>query len=247
MNSNIIAENKFDSAEPLNFKIMMSAQNLSTLQAIMDVGVRDHVVNSCPHKPCFEEIRFIDGVMGMAQYANIDRLFELEEWSEEHDNGDLNFLPPSDNDLQAMSDDYGDDVRMRGLYDFMYTYEQGETSIYHIEESDDITNQIYLYKVFKEFYLRWSPPFFKKFCLCIEFWCDKQWDIWNNDPDLNEKYENLPDPSEIVATLIWDKVYLWFINLPEFCTDEFCPDGPEDFEQVIYEKDSTEFISKRWW
>jgi hypothetical protein len=275
MNSNITAENKFDTAAPLNFKIMMSAQNLSTLQAIMDVGVRDHVVNSCPHKPCFEELLEKRGHFGFCfnepndseetQYANLGRLFELEDWMKEHDfyttpEGETSwhntYDPPSDNDLQALSDDHhaqgiGDfpAPRMRGMYDFMYTSEVGETSIYHIQECDDITNQIYLYKVFKFLYNQCSPPWLGKFCQCIQFWCDKQWETWNLDPDLNEKYENLPDPAEIAATLIWEKVYLWLINVPwdKMCTEEFCPDGLEDFEQVIYEKDWTEFISKRWW
>ena len=96
--------------------------NLSLLQTIMGLGVREKVISSCPHKPCHEEIK--DG--------------RSERYISERKNLDINEL--RDNQVVEGVEDW-----------FMkecYTDEEDGGHLISINEADFITNQIYLSKVF---------------------------------------------------------------------------------------------------
>ncbi len=102
-------------------------QNLSLLQTIMDLGVREKVISSCPHKPCHEEIKTTRGPE--EKFLNINELVELQGQTRDADT------------------DY---------MEYCYT-EGGDGMLMDILEEDFITNEIYLSKVYKWFIINgWS-------------------------------------------------------------------------------------------
>lgn len=55
-------------------------QNLSLLQTIMDLGVRDMVISSCPHKPCHEELKTAE--RPETKFLNIRELVDLQNYQD---------------------------------------------------------------------------------------------------------------------------------------------------------------------
>ena len=118
-------------------------QNLSLLQTIMDLGVREKVISSCPHKPCHEEIKTTKGPEG--KFLNIDELIELQGQTRDADT------------------DY---------MEYCYT-DPGENTLMEIEEEDFITNEIYCSKVYKWFITNgWSFMEFNNliYDMCERMW-----------------------------------------------------------------------------
>ncbi len=54
--------------------------NLSLLQTIMGLGVREKVISSCPHKPCHEQIKTTRGPE--QKFLNINELVEIQNFQD---------------------------------------------------------------------------------------------------------------------------------------------------------------------
>ena len=161
--------------------------NLSLLQTIMGLGVREKVISSCPHQPCFKELKDIL----TEYYGNPD--FSIRPM----DNKILNINELRDNELR-------DDVEKWYMKECYTDPDNG--MLMEIEEEDFITNEIYLSKVFK-FQIEWNESF-NEFCEDIE---NLIMSLWEEEEERCHEL-NLPDAGECTYYIIWKKVYDWLIG-----------------------------------
>lgn len=174
----------FKTTEPpkLRWKRQQQQQpklNLSMLHTIMGIGVRDKVMTSCPHRLCHTDIteKYRSQLLDTDKFLNINRLME-------------------DEDTMDIEVDY-----------MLYCYdEEGDGMIMEIHETDYITNEIYLSKVFK-----WCIANDVKFSSICEYITDCIDGYWN-DCEENAWERNLPFADIGIYCVIWERVYEWMIS-----------------------------------
>ena len=181
--------------------------NLSLFQTIMGLGVREKVISSCPHQPCFKELKDTLDELGC------DGEFSIRP-------GDIKIL--NINELR-------DNEVVEGVENWYmkecYT-DPDNGMLMDIEEEDYITNEIYCSKVFK-----WhinNGLSFDEFCEDLE---NIIMSLWEEEEERCHEL-NLPDPGECTYYIIWKKAYDWLINRGD-SSDVTALGGPTE-EIAIY-------------